>query len=119
MKLDELIGMLPVLREFGKLKLPAKVYYTTVEVIRQAETENQKINEARLQCIINHGGEEVPDKPGAWSLKDPEQIDLATKEMDELMSVEVEVKTINLVDLGNLELEPEKYHALVGTFIVA
>ena len=119
MKLNELIGMAPALREFGKLKLPAKVYYTTVEVIRQAEIEEQKIHEAKLQCIINHGGEEVPDRPGAWTLKDPEQIALANKEMDELMGVEVEVKSINLADLGNIELEPEKYHSLVGTFIIA
>ncbi|MCK9370955.1 hypothetical protein M0R04_13675 [Candidatus Dojkabacteria bacterium] len=107
MKLKTILEDLDKLTSLSKIKLPIKVSYWVSRILSKVNSELKSFQEQRNKLIEEYG--EQDEKTKQFTVKDPEKLKVFSKEINELLDVEVEldVKKISIKDLGAITIEPE------------
>ncbi len=94
------------------LYIPVKANFLIQKNIRLIAAAGEEIEKARLQ-IASHYGE--LNEAGDQYIVPPEKIAEANKEINDLFSLEqdLDIKTIKLEDLGNIEFTAKQMSALM------
>lgn len=125
MKLSKIIDprFKPVLQKLSQEKLPLKAAFKIKGIILKANEEYVKYDDLRLESLKKYSvkdessGELALDESGNAALL-PEFAPIFVKELNELSSLDLDIGTIKVSELGDsLSLTPEELIVLDGIII--
>ena len=92
--------------------IPAKVNFYIQKNMNALAAAAQAVEEARLGIAKHYG---TPDENGSAYKIPEDQLPQATKELNELFSIEQEldIKTFSIEDLGSIEFTPAQMQAIM------
>lgn len=105
-KLKEIINQADNIGKLSEMKLPIKASYRINRIISKILPDIKQYNEKRLEVIKELGiaDEKNPEVYNVPKEKLPE----FTKQIEELLSIEVEIdlEPISIIELGEINIEP-------------
>ena len=92
-----------------KEKVPVKVAFRIKTLTNRFNDELKKFSEIRTQILENYctkdeDGQPVLDEQRNYKFESEESIQGVTKELGDLLNIEVEVESIKISDLGDISL---------------
>lgn len=111
-------GFTASMQELLKKTLPVKTAFKLKTLTNQFNAELAKFGELRKaildnNCKKNEDGSPNVDEHGNYQF-DPENLGNVTKELNELLSIEVEFAPITLDELGNIDVTAQTLFDLEG-----
>lgn len=117
-KMNDLLNCTEVLQKLAQKELKARTALKVARVLKEADREMTNFNEVRMNLIKKYGekdenGELVTDDKGNCKIL-PEGIDEFSKELNDLVTMEVEINAnpLKLDDLGELDFTPSEMSGL-------
>ena len=121
-KIADLLNSTETLQKLSQKDFKAKLAWTIARVLKAAEGEIQSFNDTRMNLIKKYGekdenGELITDENGNCKIN-PEEIDIFSKELNELIDSEVEINAnkIKMDLLENIDFTPSDM-ALLEPFV--
>lgn len=106
-KLDEIVKNAESLTNLLKVKFPVKISYRLVRIADKVSKELETFYKSKQDLLEKYGKKEEKDGKQFYSFE-AEQAKLFTKELEDLLSLEVELdfELIKLSEVGELDIEP-------------
>ena len=111
-KISDLLNSTETLQKLSQKDFKAKLAWSIARLLKAAEAEIQSFNDTRMNLIKKYGekdenNELVTDENGNCKIN-PEDIDIFSKELNELIDSEVEINAnkIKMELLENLDFTP-------------
>lgn len=121
-KIADLLNSTETLQKLSQKDFKAKLAWTIARLLKAAEGEIQSFNDTRMNLIKKYGekdenGELITDENGNCKIN-PEEIDIFSKELNELIDSEVEINAnkIKMDLLENIDFTPSDM-ALLEPFV--
>ena len=111
-KIADLLNSTETLQKLSQKDFKAKLAWTIARLLKSAENEIQSFNDTRMNLIKKYGekdenGELITDENGNCKINQ-EDIDIFSKELNELMDSEVEINAnkMKMDLLENIDFTP-------------
>ena len=121
-KISELLNSTETLQKLSQKDFKAKLAWSIARLLKAAEAEIQSFNDTRMNLIKKYGekdenGELITDENGNCKIN-PADIDVFSKELNELIDSEVEINAnkIKMDLLENIDFTPSDM-ALLEPFV--
>ena len=106
--LKDLWNARATLGKLAGMSFKAKTAYKLMKLIDQVNKEIEPFSKVRQELFLKYG-----DQDGDRVTIKPENIEIFSKELEELESQEIELKfTVNLDEIGEVELSPSELYDL-------
>lgn len=108
---------LKCMESFLQLKIPVKAAFKIKTLANKFNEELKKFQELRIQILERHCDRDDENKPiidanSNYKFSTPKQVQDVTKEVNDLLSIEVEFEPIKVDDLGDISLSGDELLSL-------